>query len=185
MGKRVDYIIDQLNKGNSLVFKQLFREYYPAIRSFAYTYTQDDELSDDLTQDAFMKLWERREQFDNSAVLKSYLYTTVKNSAFNHYRHENIHDKHKEKIKYLKDESVFIDNVLEEEVHHEIHNALKDLSPQAYKVISLSMSGHSNPEIAEKLNISINTVKTIKQRAYKTLRKKLKGIYWILFLMMT
>ena len=83
MAKKIDFIIDQLNKGNPSVYKQIFKEYYPSIRSFAYTYTKDDKLSEDLTQDAFMKLWERREQFESSEVLKSYLYTTVKNTFLN------------------------------------------------------------------------------------------------------
>jgi RNA polymerase sigma-70 factor (ECF subfamily) len=185
MAKKIDFIIDQLNKGNSSVYKQIFKEYYSTIRSFAYTYAQDDKISEDLTQDAFMKLWEKREQFKNSETLKSYLYTTVKNAFLNHIRHEQIQDKYKNRIKELLDGQYFVDTMIEEEVHTQIHKALKNLPFQSKRIVTMSMSGFTNPEIADKLSISINTVKTIKRRTYATLRKKLKGIYWILFLMMS
>lgn len=183
MGK-INFTIEQFNRGNPLVYRKIFNEYYPSIRSFAYSVTRDDQLSEDLVQDAFMKLWERREQFSTTEVIKSYLYTTVKNAFLNYVRKEQIHDKHKQRIKELSDTQFFIDNVLEEEVHSQIHKALKDLPAQSKKIVSMSMIGYTNPEIAKELNVTVNTVKTIKRRAYITLRKKLKGMYWILFLMM-
>ncbi len=182
---KINITIEQFRQGNALVYKKIFDEYYPAIRSFAYSFIQDDNINEDIVQDAFMKLWERREQFTTLEVIKSYLYTIVKNDSLNYIRQEQIHDKHKDRIKVIEEPQFFVDHVLEEEVHFQIHKAIKDLSAQSKKVIGMSMTGYSNPEIAQKLNISVNTVKTIKKRAYSTLRKKLKGVYWILFFMMT
>jgi sigma-70, region 4 len=50
--------------------------------------------------------------------------------------------------------------------------------------VILTMEGLSNPEIAKELGVSVNTVKTIKLRAYRVLRERLKGIQWLLLLLL-
>ena len=56
------------------------------------------------------------------------------------------------------------------------------MSEQARRIVLQTMEGASNAEIAERLEISVNTVKTLKLRAYRILRERLKGVQWLLFL---
>ena len=74
------------------------------------------------------------------------------------------------------------DIALEEEVNRLVYDAVAALPEQSRRVVLLTMEGVPNPEIAERLNISMNTVKTLKMRAYRMLRERLKGIQWILLL---
>ena len=74
--------------------------------------------------------------------------------------------------------------ILEEEVHAMVYDAIKDLSERSRRVVILTMEGLSNPEIAKELGVSVNTVKTIKLRAYRVLRERLKGIQWLLLLLL-
>ena len=64
-----------------------------------------------------------------------------------------------------------------------IKDVLKDLPPQTKNIVELSMQGAKNNDIAEFLDISINTVKTLKLRAYRTLRDKLKDYVYVLLLL--
>lgn len=73
---------------------------------------------------------------------------------------------------------------MEEEVHALIYETIKGLSVQSRRVVLMTMEGYSNPEIAEKLQISPNTVKTLKLRAYRTLRERLSGVHWLMFLLL-
>jgi RNA polymerase sigma-70 factor (ECF subfamily) len=83
----------------------------------------------------------------------------------------------------IDQEFFFRDNVIEQETYLLIHNAIRNLSPQGQRVIELSLDGLKNQGIADQLGISLNTVKTIKFRAFKSLRNELKGnilaMFWI------
>lgn len=66
-----------------------------------------------------------------------------------------------------------LDVMIEEEYYRQIHIAVNNLSPKRRKVILLSMEGLSNKKIAEKIGVSVNTVKTLKFKAYRCLREYL------------
>ena len=102
----------------------------------------------------------------------------------NHIRDEKTKSEIDDKLNVLESESFFEETIIEEEVSSEVYEAIKDLSPQARKIVILSMNGLTNPEIAEDLQVSVNTVKTLKKVAYKKLRERLKGIHWITLLML-
>jgi RNA polymerase sigma factor (sigma-70 family) len=76
----------------------------------------------------------------------------------------------------------FDDFAFENEVYQLLYDAINSLPPNGKQVIELSMDGLKNKEIAKSLNISVNTVKTLKLRAYKFLREKLKKIYFNFFM---
>jgi len=67
------------------------------------------------------------------------------------------------------------------EAYSLIYNAIQTLSPREKQVIELTLDGLKNPEIAKQLDVSVNTVKTLKSRAFKTLRAVLKGVTFQFF----
>jgi len=153
-------------------FKNFFEEQYPSLCIFANHYLQDDAVSADIVQEAFVYVWSKREYIRDAPAAKSYLYKYIKNHCLNFLRDSKRHQEIlKEK---LESPEFYRDNLIEREAYEIIYHAIKDLSSQNQQVIELSLDGLSNKEIAEKLDITINTVKTIKQRAFKALRKVLK-----------
>ncbi len=176
-------IIKQFQKGNKLAFRQIFEEYYIGLRSFSFNYTGDELVGEDFVQDAFLLLWENKSSFEEEMAIKSYLFTTVRNKCLNFLRHEIVKSNNIGQLKELESSQTYRDYLLEEEVHTKVYDAIKDLSHQTRSVVVMSMNGLSNPEIAAELEISVNTVKTIKSRAYKTLREKLKGVSLLLFML--
>ncbi len=84
------------------------------------------------------------------------------------------------KIQEKETDIFFRDQVIEEETYQLVHKAVNQLAEQSRKIIQLSLQGYSNQEIAEQLHISVNSVRTLKQNAYKKLRKILKEHFYLL-----
>lgn len=177
-------LIKQFTEGNRFVFKSIFEDYYRPLCGFSKRFIADSDVCDDIVQESFLGLWNKREGILSFKAVKSYLYSSVRNACLNHLRHQNVRDKNETDILALSSDWYYEDSIVEEEVHAEIHEAIKDLSPQSRNVIVMTMNGVTNPEIASELNISINTVKTLKLRGYKFLRERLKGVHWVLLLLL-
>ena len=183
MGDQI--LLKQLADGNRIVFKKIFEDYYRPLCGFSRRFIADPEICDDIVQESFLGLWNKRAEIEDFNAIKSFLYTSVRNACLNYLRHENVKHKNEEEIKKLSSEWYAEDLIVEEEVYSQVYEAIKELSPQARNTVIMTMNGLTNPEIAEELNISVNTVKTIKKRSYNFLRGKLKGVHWVLLLLLT
>lgn len=172
---------DFLKKGDLVAFKLFFESFYPSLCLFANKYLKDREVSLDIVQDAFLYLWNKNADFQTANGAKSYLYQYVKNRSLNYLRDQEL--RKKVEIKELDSETFFRDNLIEEETYQIIFDAIRTLPPQGQRVIELSLDGLKNQEIADQLNVSINTVKTIKLRAFAALRAVLKDNVFILFVL--
>lgn len=166
-----------------MVFKEIFNRYYLPVKSYAFQFVEDDETIEDFVQDAFLKVWEKREDFYYVAAIKSFLYMSVKNACLDYLRHQKVQRRNEPELVMWLTEEGKEEFLLEEEVHAMVYDAIKDLSEQSRRVVIMTMEGASNPEIAEALHVSVNTVKTIKLRAYRVLRERLKGLQWLLLLL--
>jgi len=172
---------DKLPKGDIDAFKVFFENFYPTLCLFANRYLNDEEASLDMVQDAFIFLWSKEIDFPSQDSAKSYLYKYVKNRSLNYLRDKKLRDRLK--IEIMASETYFRDNIIEEETYHIIHRAIYLLPPQSQRVILLSMDGLKNNDIAEQLGISVNTVKTIKMRAFRTMRNNLDRQTFTLFML--
>jgi RNA polymerase sigma-70 factor (ECF subfamily) len=138
---------------------------------FANRFLEDMEVSKDLVQDVFVKLWEKEVMITNQQTVKALLYTTVRNACLNHLREQSQKEKQIQEYQH-EDTDEFLEAAqLEEEVHYKLYKALNQLSERNKESVLLTIRGYSNQEIAEEMKISVNSVKTLKQRAYKLLRK--------------
>ncbi|PKQ69356.1 hypothetical protein BZG01_00005 [Labilibaculum manganireducens] len=178
-------LIKQFAEGNRSVFKSIFENHYHPLCGFAGKFITDSDVCDDIVQESFFCLWKKRAEISNINAIKSYLYSSVRNACLNYLRHQSVKDKSEADIIALSSQWYLEDSIIEEEVHSQIYEAIKDLSPQSRKVIVMTMNGLTNPEIAADLGVSVNTVKTLKQRGYKFLRGRLKGIHWLLLLLLS
>ncbi|WP_346999414.1 sigma factor, partial [Bacteroides cellulosilyticus] len=71
-------------------FHNVFDKYYVALCLFANQYTENEEVSADIVQDSFAKLWQIREDFFYLHQVKSFLYTAVRNKALNELEHSKV-----------------------------------------------------------------------------------------------
>ncbi|WP_430811908.1 MULTISPECIES: RNA polymerase sigma factor [unclassified Carboxylicivirga] len=174
-------LVDKLNNRNAKALKEFFVGFYPSLCVFAKKYIPESNIVEDIVQDSFIVFWEGQKLFDDIDILKGFLYKTAKYKCLNHLKLKGLRNEILEGG-FDKDDLLY-ELVLEEETYRIIHKAIEGLSPRSRRIIELSMKGYKNPEIAEELDISINTVKTLKGNAYKLLRKNLKDHVFVLFLL--
>ncbi len=150
-------------------FKYFFEEFYPALCMFACKYVDSVEIAHDMVQEAFIKCWKNFDKFDSKLAVKLFLYTLTRNESLNYLKHKKVELKSQKRIAA---EMYFKEQVIEQESYLLLNQAITELPPQGRRIIELALEGLKNHEIAKKMNISINTVKTIKARAYKVIRSK-------------
>ena len=96
-------------------FHNVFDKYYVALCLFANQYTENEEVSADIVQDSFAKLWQIREDFFYLHQVKSFLYTAVRNKALNELEHSKVVFEYAQKVIEKRKDSFFHDAVVEEE----------------------------------------------------------------------
>ncbi len=174
---------EAIKNGDIKAFELLFREFYPSMCVVAMRFVADQDAAEDIAQEAFIKLWEKRTAYEDIPSLKTFLYVSVKNLCFNHIRNK------KDTIDYTSPEAqnkeaVFKDYLIEEEAYRIIEDAVNALPPQSQKIVKMHLDGKQNKEIAETLNISVNSVKTLKYNALSSLKLSLKDYFYLLILLL-
>lgn len=153
-------------KGN---FQDFFIDYYPALMSFAVRYVSSETVAEDIIQDVFLRLWEK--EFPEIDDIPAYTYQMVRFKCIDYLRSEKVRQK---AIQTFTEELDIteINSYIEEETFRQLTSALNFLPPNCHKIISLSLEGLKAKEIAEKMNIAVETVKKQKQIARRILREK-------------
>ena len=165
--------LEQLKAGDESSYKKLFDEYYVRLCVFAKKYTHDIDVSKDLVQDLFVKLYADRKTLKINTSIQSYLYQSVKNRCLNYIRHEQINTTHLQNIKAVKIEEnhQWEDKMIETELESKIFQIVTSLPKQYKRIYNMSrVEGRKNKQIADELNISIRTVETQISNALKELR---------------
>ncbi|MCT4602297.1 MAG: RNA polymerase sigma-70 factor [Marinifilum sp.] len=162
-------------------FKKIFDTFYKGLFLFAQKYIAECDVVEDIVQEIFIKLWEKRDTIENTSAVKAFLYIGVKNKALNYFRHQKIVQKYqKEMIQLKSQESFFKNHLIEEETYRLLLQSIKQLPEQTRKVCILSMNGVKNAQIAEQLDISTSTVKYHKKQAITILQGKLKDHLYLI-----
>jgi RNA polymerase sigma-70 factor (ECF subfamily) len=156
---------------------------FPSLLLFAKKYVGDDTQSEDIVQEVFIALWNDASKINIHTSLKSYLYSTVRNTAINYLEKKAVEEKRKGKFLFPEDNFTQQDEniALTQDVYHHIHNAIKSLPKKSREVIMMSMNEMSIADIQDELNVSKNTIKSHKRRAFAMLREELKKHFLIFF----
>ena len=169
----------KIQEGDVTAFRQFFKDFYPSLCFFSNKILHDEAAAKDIVQEAFICLWNKKNDIYCIHSAKSYLFKFVKNRSLNYLR--DNHSKSKVKPEELDNNYSYHDFAIENETYCIINSAIQTLSPREKQVIELILDGFKNPEIANQLDVSINTIKTLKSRAFKTLRTTLNGFSFQLF----
>lgn len=150
-------------------FKSIFQEMYPEMVKTALFYLQDEAIAEDIVQEIFAKLWEQGKDLEQISNVRGYLLQAVKNSSLNYLKHQEIKDKYREEYLRLAEE----DEGTPEEYLQLVRDLVEQLPPKRKTVLELSVvEAKSYQEIADLLNLSVNTVKDHIKKAYAFLREK-------------
>jgi RNA polymerase sigma-70 factor (family 1) len=179
-----NYALQALIRGREEGLGFFFQEHYTQLCYFAGTLLNDDCLAQEVTSDAFTKLWQTRQTLATEGSIKAWLYSTVRNASIDHLR----------KVKRLRvsesglqsattiEQSVLHTIIQTETIDHIVQTIAK-LPPQCRRIFRLFyLHGKSYNEIAQELNLSPQTVRNQKQRAAKLLRKMILPLFFFLSL---
>lgn len=170
-------LVEQIRDDDREAFEKLFRKYYSSLQRFLWGYVTNQQVAEDLVQEVFVRIWENRYALNPDKKIKTYLYKIGRNLAIDHTRHRKIVRDWEEEKKALHSLSP-VDQAINEKLHNklmlrEIKQAIEGLPKRRRLVFMLSRyEGMTYKEIAEELDISVNTVDTQICRALQTLRDK-------------
>lgn len=161
--------------------KTLFDEHYADLCVFADRLLHDFAEAEDLVQNVFIKFLASGENLADKSNPKAYIYRTVYNTCLNHIAGRRTEDNRRKK--YL--EHMLVDaredyelGVIEIEVLNRIYDEIEALPAECRKVFRMSyIDGKDVATVAQELGISVNTVKTQRQRGRKILQERLKDIF--------
>jgi RNA polymerase sigma-70 factor (ECF subfamily) len=176
-------VITMLIEGQESALKLIYDRYYSRIYTLAMQFLKSPEAAQEIVQDVFLKLWEKRESIDRDKPIEAWLYTVAKNKVFNQFKkvareYATISQKNMP-VEAVDNESKADSKVLNGEIEQLINAAINNLPEKQREVYRLSrIEGFSRNEIAEQLQISSLTVKTHMSRAIVSVKNFLqhKGV---------
>lgn len=162
-------------------FKLFFEDFFIPVCRFIGNYTGEEEEAADIAQEVFVKVYEKWNEFDGIENAKAFLYIVSRNLCLNHLNHKKAQSNYIDSFdqEEMIDEPVFLREVTRQETFRILYAAIEQLPSRSRQVVSLCLEGCSNIEVAEKLGVSVNTIKTLKKNSYATLRTLLSKEYLI------
>ena len=158
-------------------FDRIYVTYYSRMLRFAREYVLFEEDAENVVQDVFLLLWEKREVLDIQVSLVSYLFSLVKNRSLDYLRHKVVAEEYKQELtfKLLALEQLNYTLTSEEDIEKVVANAIDKLPERCREIFLKSrIEGMKYREIADELDISMNTVENQMSIALKKLRIELK-----------
>lgn len=154
-------------------FEEVFDLYYTQVRNFLYYKTSRTELSEDVAQDAFVKLWETREKIDKSS-LKAYIFTIANNLMINKLKREQLKYKFLNYVEEKTDKQTPQYLIEMQEFDEKLQAVLAKIPDGAREVFLMNrIDGLKYREIAEMLGLSMKAVEKRMSRALAILREEL------------
>jgi RNA polymerase sigma-70 factor (family 1) len=180
-----DNCLNLLRQGNSFALQYLIRIYFPVLCQYAEKITSNRAEAEDVTEEVFIKLWQRHAAFTSFNEVKGFLYTSTRNGSLNvlrgrqrqQLRHEAFAQTHK------ADGEPSIDEMVYEELLAEIRKTIALLPEKMRKIFILSYyKKMTNQEIADYLQLSQQTVRNQKTKALGLLKDLLKDKAFIMLM---
>ncbi|MGQ8338230.1 RNA polymerase sigma-70 factor [Sunxiuqinia sp. A32] len=164
-----------VNKGSKDAFAQLYNRYSGRINRFACGYLKSDHEAEELVQDVFLKIWNKRESLDGSQNVKAFIFKIAVNTIYDFIRRKNLELAFHE---FTAGKSSASDETWDEVVYNDmlsqVRSLMAQMPEQRQKIFKLSREvGLTNDEIAEKLGLSKRTIENQLYRATAFLKKEL------------
>lgn len=178
-----DLLLNDLSAGRKEAFEYLFTTYYPRLRNYASHFITDVDDVEDIIQDCFISLWNRRTMLTGIS-LSSMLFTMVRNGCLNFLKHKAIAQGYNaEELKHISGSEALYnldflgsadEELLYNELRRQIDEVLSNLPERSRQVFVMSrFEGLKNKEIAERLDISVKVVEKHITKSLAMLRKQI------------
>lgn len=182
----IDYLLWSIsNKDDQTAYRSLFEQYYVALCQFARRYIDDQETREDIVQDVFFTIWEKRKTISPTISARNYLVTCVRNLCLNYLRDQGYKQDYETNIQ--KRIPAYVENQDDiytlQELRELLNKTLAKLPPEYRLAFEMNrFENKSIEEIAEIMGVSDRTVKRYKSRAIEILKEELKDYLPLLML---
>lgn len=177
-------LLVRISAGDEMAFQLIFQEWYPRLVLYAEQYSVPAGESEEIVDEAFLKCWQRRTQFDALPKMKSFLYTSVHNASLNAVRQKKAYGTRalpEDFTLATEPDSMDQAEIITAEVLGALYREIEQLPEKCREVVLLTYrEGLTSGQIAERLGISVSTITSQRARAIQLLRIALKENYPIL-----
>jgi len=169
-------LFEQVKKDNKQSFERLFRSYYAPLCLFAKRYISDSDDCEEIVQNFFFNLWERRASININTSIKNYLFSSIRNRCLNHIKHSKIKLEYQtETIRSMENNASGNFDYPEIDLMEKISSSIEALPKRRREIFKMSREeGLKYQEIADHLEISVKTVEVHMGLALKSLRESLR-----------
>jgi RNA polymerase sigma-70 factor (ECF subfamily) len=171
------HLFTRMSTGDQQAFTEIFYHYFQRIHHFILKKTKSEELTEEIIQEVFISVWEKREKFSAVENFEDYLFSMAANRTWNFIRRLHNEKELKQKVwRTIEAHQNSTEDLLDlKESQGLINEAVEQLSPQRKKIFILSrQQGLSHTEIAEQLNLSPSTVNNHLTEALRFIKEYLQ-----------
>ena len=175
MGFDMENVLQAIRRREQGVFKQLFESYFKKMTLFAEYFLLDRGEAEDIV------LWNNAPTLPEVSNLKSYLFTQVRNRSLNRLKHLHVEDNYKQWLLEAQAYAEIPEVEIDQDMLKKVYDVIEELPDQSKIIFKRCvLDGKKYKEVAEEMNISVNTVNTQMSRAYKFIRSRLGASFLIL-----
>lgn len=174
-----EVLLVRLKQADQKAFIIIYERYHKVLYAVSYKYLKEENRVKDIVQDIFTKLWEERESIQVTTNLKSYLYSMTRNHILNIIKRDNkqILSNYENEKETIADNDNLLKTIADNQLQEVLYEAIDKLPKQKRLICLLKVKeGLSNKEVAERLNITENTVKKHYSQSLVKLRLLLQNL---------
>lgn len=181
-GDNIKLLVGELQKSDENAFRLIYQRFHIRLYYYIFQYVKSAHTSEELVQEAFIKIWLKRAELDKNKDFISFLFVMTRNMIYDHLRKEANSSLFRKT--YLESKELNSDKTSEDlqlkEYEDILENIIKKLPDRKRKIYTLSRKeGKNNHEIAEILGISSKTVKNNLWETLKTIKEQLQPVIGI------
>ena len=177
-------MLNRIASGDETAFAELYAQFHLSVFQFVQKFVKSPQLSEDISQEVFVKIWENRSRVEEIQSIKSYLFTIARNHTLNTLKSigKNEAAIHEIIRHFPTQKNNSEDDLLSQEYQHFLQNTLNSLSPRSREIFSLCrQNGKTYEEVAQQLGISRNAVKNHMVASMKILKAAMEKNFGISF----
>jgi len=185
----------KLKEGNSAAFEELFKQIFPRMLGYCRLFIHDQAQANDLVQDCFLRLWEKRQTIDPRQSVESLLFVMLRNRCLNHLRDQkneliekkisNLEENELQHL-YQLDFTGREEKSIEEQLIEAIRESVDELPEKRRLVfIKAKIEGKKNKDVAEELGISVKAVEKHLHQAKEQIRTEMLHKFPLLAVLIT
>jgi len=163
-----------INLSQNELFAKIYSDYFHRLCAFAFKMTKNRQEAEDAVHDVFLKLWEDRRAKIVISCIRSYLFKSVYTECIRLYRQKKVHEKYLECFKSAGESDLLLE-LMYREMTGKMQQVIENMPQRCRQIYRMSREENlTHEEIAQKLSISVHTVRAQIKTVLKRIRQKMK-----------